>query len=189
MNAMLHNPTPVLRKSRQRLTKSGIPRPTRAARPGMALTELLVTGVVIAAALGALAVVSESLRADTARDRTHDTLTLIASAMSAYHAEYGPAALPPSTPDALAALFYDPATAEDLADLSLERDANYRPMLRDGFGQPLVYLTPAERGAATGDFVSAGPDRRFGDPFADDPATRRAAADNLYASDREPHQP
>ena len=186
MNVKLHKPTPVLRKPRQRLTKSEVP---RAAQPGMALTELLVAGVVIAAVLGALTVVSGSLRDDSARDRTDDTLTLLARAMSAYHAEHGADPLPQATPDALAALFADPAASEHLADLALERDVNQRPILRDGFGQTLVYLTPTQRGAATGDFVSAGPDRRFGDPFSPDPTVRRAAADNLYASDREPHQP
>lgn len=172
----LHNPKPVRRKP-------------RLVRRGMALTEALVAGVVIAAGLGALAVVSESLRADTARDRTQDTLTRLAMAMRAYHAEHGPAALPQATPDTLAALYADPAVAELLRGLPLERDANFRPLLRDGFGQPLVYLTPTERGAVTGDFVSAGPDRRQGDPFAADPAARRAADDNLYASDRELNQP
>lgn len=161
---------------------------------------------------------------------------LVASGRAAPHAldvlQRGP------THAVLSALLANPATAAVLREVNVESDANGSLIVRDGYGRAIRYLPPAPgmtpapgsspapgttsgddtAGAATsgsgtsgGDFVSAGPDGRFGDTSDPTPFTSAAdltpsaagshsdaggnagagatsgggGADNLYASDME----
>ena len=101
-----------------------------------------------------------------------------------YHAQHGPVAGPAD--GIVACLLADKASAPSLtATLPLRRDDQQRLEVLDGFGTPVAYRPPAGGGAPLGEFVSAGADRQFGDPFADHPAARRAAVDNIHGSELE----
>ena len=159
---------------------------------------LAVAGCAIV--LGGLIVTDRSVRETTAQQHTRQTLHTLHRALNEYakhhhgRAPAGPAA------HAITTLRSDPHTAPLMRDLlesqsprlsrpSSSASAAAQPAaadantLTDGFGTPLHYRpadTHRHRRAA---FVSAGPDRRFGDPLADDPADQRAAADNLFSQD------
>jgi type II secretory pathway pseudopilin PulG len=164
---------------------------------GMTFTEMLLSMVLVAAVLGGLQVVSASLRAESADEQTRRTLrALRAAAVLHLRLEHNGdvsadavAALRGGlTADVLKVLLANPRTASLLASLRVDHAADGSLIVRDGYGRPIRYLPPAAtdddtnvRTTTPGDFVSAGPDGRFGAPAGNDPA----AADNLYGSDME----
>lgn len=172
----------------------------------MTLTEMVLALVLIAGVLGGLQMLSASLRADSADEQTRRTLrTLRAAAILHHHlAQRGEAnaasvaALRTGPTDAaLAALLAHPRTAAILApvETAFTRTADGRLIARDGYGRAIRYLPPPPSRPdqpadayhdTPGDFVSCGPDGRFGDPPASDPAGYTpGTADNLYGSDLE----
>ncbi len=154
----------------------------------MTFTEMLLSMVLVSAVLGGLQVLSASLRAETADEQTRRTLRSLRVAAVLHHRlheqgevsddavaalRHGP------TSAALAVLQAHPRTAALLASVKIDFAADGTMIARDGYGRPIRYL-PAAAPPAAGDFVSAGPDGRFGASPADP-----AAADNLYGSDLE----
>ncbi len=150
---------------------------------GMTLVELLLSSVLAVAVLGALSLVSASLRNDTAEQRTRATLRVLREAMLQYHETHGtwPQG---STHAVLEQLLSNRATLEMVEAVSLTRTAEGLTVL-DGFGRPMRYVVSATSTTGEGDFVSAGADGRFGDPHAEDARQRSAAMDNLYGADTE----
>lgn len=65
----------------------------------------------------------------------------------------------------------------------IENDGRLTPL--DAWNQPLAYLDNSQGTLAVGDFVSAGPDGVFGDPYASNPERQNALVDDQYASDFE----
>ncbi len=153
----------------------------------MTLVELMLSIAMACAVLGVLVLVSASLRAGIGDDRTRQVLTTLHDALAKYRQTY--TADPTGrTHEVIKLLFEDAATAPILESLSRDRTQG-ADVVRDGYGRPVRYLPPAPDGSRPGDFVSAGPDRRFGDPASDQPGDRRAAIDNLYGSDMEAPTP
>ena len=180
------------------------PRPLHPARGlaaaprAMTFPEMLLSMVGIVAALGVVLAVCVSLRADTAQSRTVETLAALRAAYDQWRADAPrkPAAdAPQTTSQVLARLLDHPAARRTLADAGVRVDhlVDGSLRVRDGYGWPVRFVPP--RAAASGaapahaaDFVSAGPDGRFGAAAAfDEPteATHAAGADDLLASDRE----
>lgn len=89
---------------------------------------------------------------------------------------------PATTRDLLRDLLTDPAAAPRLRGLTIRVDIAGERWVADGYGQPIEYLSPRIARRRGGDFVSAGPDRRRGNPQSPDPVLRRALTDDVYAS-------
>ncbi len=157
------------------------------ARAAMTLVELMLSVAIASAVLGVLVLVSASLRAGIGEDRTRQVLLTLHDALATYRQthETDPAG---HTHEVIKLLFEDAATAPILESLSRDQTQD-SDVVRDGYGRPVRYLPPAPDVSLPGDFVSAGPDRRFGDPASDQPDDRRAAIDNLYGSDMEAPTP
>ncbi len=149
---------------------------------GMTLTELMLCSVLAVAVMGALSLVSASLRNDTAEQQTRATLRTLREALVLYRETHGdwPRG---STHEVLEALLSERATMELIEGLTVTRTSEGLTVL-DGFGRAVVYL-PVSEDRSEGDFVSAGPDGRFGDSRSTDPRQRSAAMDNLYGADTE----
>jgi len=148
---------------------------------GMTLVEMMVAMLLAVAAMGSLSLLAASLRDDTPQRQTQTTLTTLHEAMRIYSAAHD-AALPAQTHETLQTLLADERSAAIMRHLPFTRTAHGLAVL-DGFGRPIRYLPPTSA-TREGDFVSAGPDGRFGDPHHTDPRQRAAAMDNLYASDQ-----
>ncbi|MEQ9453103.1 MAG: hypothetical protein RLN76_00745 [Phycisphaeraceae bacterium] len=72
-----------------------------------------------------------------------------------------------------------------IANLPVRVDPNGRVTPLDAYNNPLAYLETSQGAMSVSDFVSAGPDGRFGDAYSDDPAKISALIDDQYASDFE----
>src|SRR5690606_18809275 len=127
--------------------------------------------------------VSASLRNDTADARTRQTLATLRRALLHYEETHG-RGLAGSTPRGIETLLADRTTVSIVQSLTLTRTDEGATVL-DGFGRPVRFQPRAADGARQADFVSAGPDGRFGDPTSTNPDERSAAMDNLYGSDME----
>ncbi|MEQ9461958.1 MAG: hypothetical protein RIG82_13500 [Phycisphaeraceae bacterium] len=72
-----------------------------------------------------------------------------------------------------------------IANLPVRVDRSGRVTPLDAYNNPLAYLETSQGAMSVSDFVSAGPDGRFGDAYSDDPAKISALIDDQYASDFE----
>lgn len=141
----------------------------------------MISGCVVVGVMGVLVVISGSLRADDAHQRTQDALSTLNVALQTYHA-WGGQPLPADTAAVVQILRQDPSTQPLIAGLPTA-PTDRGLMLLDGYSRPMRYR-PAASPDSVGDFVSAGPDGDFGDADAASPAQRRATTDNLYGAER-----
>ncbi|WP_432800263.1 type II secretion system protein GspG [Poriferisphaera sp. WC338] len=150
----------------------------------MTLPETLLSAVIIALVLASLVMVSNSLRANSELERTEYTLTILEHALMVYHKSYE-TGLPQSTSQMLLALSTDNATRNLLRNIPMKHDPENPDnlIILDGFGNPIQYIPPSQRGNVYGDFVSAGPDGQFGDIFNKNQEQKVGAIDNLHGSD------
>lgn len=159
-------------------------------RRAMTMVELLLAMVLVAGCLGGLVLTSNSLRSGYAQRQTRATLVSLAQALTAYQAA-NHAWPPPPTDAALTALARDPASSVFLGSVPIARDAAGQSILRDGYGRTIRYVA-ADGAQRRADFVSPGPDGRFGDTSLDnpgEPGSARGQADDLFASEVEPTPP
>ena len=152
-------------------------------RHGMTLPETLLTAIVIAIVLGVLVLISNSLRASSERDRTQHTLRMLQEALVTYH-QKRQTPLPSTTTGVLEVLTTDPATKTQLRSLPLKHDPQNpnNLIILDGYGNPIEYMTPAQRGNEFGDFVSPGADNTFGNTF-NEQNNQAGALDNMHSSE------
>lgn len=148
---------------------------------------MLLSIVVISCLLILLILVSNSLRTETAEQDTRQTLRMLRVSLLQYHQDHqhwpkGP------TPYALMQMLSDPASRDTMHNVSVVMLRNKLPIVRDGFGQEIRYLTPtAYSPNALPDFVSAGLDGDFGNPIGKNPQSKQAAIDNVFGIDTEKH--
>ena len=168
------------------------PKPVHAARRaafnpcgGMTLVELLLTNTFIAMILGGLILISQSLRNDACEQQTRSTLRQLRSALKAYHRQHNTWPQESTTSEAVKTLLSDNATASIVRPLNLGRDDQNQLCVRDGYGHPVRYVVQSRHNIVHADFISAGPDGRFGDLTSQSPRLRDDAADNLYGFDLE----
>lgn len=158
----------------------------------MTLPEFLIAGLLLALLIVLAAEWMRSVRRAARRELAIDILASLSAALDQYHATAG--AWPEDTAtrssdSALRALQHVPAAARLMAPWQTRRadgaaaSAPDAACLVDPWGTPLRYLGPRHGGARvtanTGKpiFVSAGPDRDFGDAHA------VALGDNLASDD------
>ena len=165
------------------LTDHGEPATIR--RSGMGLAELLLCVAVVAMVLGGLVLISQSLRDEACEKQTRQTLRRLRAALHEYHLRHRGWPPGPTTDQAIRSLLADPATARMVGPLSLSTDDQGKARICDGYGQPVRYVIRSQGDANDADFVSAGPDGRFGDLASPQPSLRTEAADNLYGADLE----
>jgi hypothetical protein len=161
-------------------------------RLGLGLVEAVVTLVALAGVLGGLVATSTSLRTGSSEQQTRTTLRQLRLALNRYVADHGDT-LPGPTARALATLLQDPAARGPMSDLVFAADEQGRSMLRDGYGHAILYVGPEAKLPQGADFVSPGPDGKFGTPgISETPGTpsggggggdRRAALDDVYGAD------
>ncbi len=139
-------------------------------RRAMSTVELALSIAVIGALLASLVLVSNSVREQSAREQTLNSLHKLRLALDAYHTSHH--AYPAGPAHAgLATLLANPASRTYVQSQLPQPDDRGRLKIPDGYGRPLHYVH--------GDFVSAGADGRLGhsEQDADD------IADNLYGAD------
>ena len=154
----------------------------------MSVVDWLLSVTVIGIALGGAVVVSDWFRAQTSWRQTRTTLRQLRQALVNYEKALG--AWPPApTPAALEAMLAQPDAAEALRVVSHKRDPAGGLAVVDGYGRPIRYVVQSQDGRSEADFVSAGPDGQLGDPFAEQAALRRAAADDVFGAEVEVIQP
>jgi prepilin-type N-terminal cleavage/methylation domain-containing protein len=163
-------------------------RPATPGRRAFTLVELLLTTAVIGSLFAGLIVVSNSLRADNAQHQTKRTLALLRRALLSYHAEHQGWPASPTT-EALRDLRRHPPAGALLVAVGLHTDNRGILSVHDGYGRPVRYLEPAPPRMPLADFVSAGPDGRFGDLSSKLPEQRQAAMDDLFGHDVENFAP
>lgn len=154
-------------------------------RDGMTLVELLLSGVVISIVLGALVLVSQSLRTEACDQQTRSTLHHLRTALHAYHEIHQSWPPGPTTALAVQRLLTDAGTAALVRSLDLGTDIQGQTCVRDGYGNPVRYVIQSRQDTAGADFISAGPNGRFGDLNSSNPKLRDDAADNLHGFDLE----
>jgi len=160
-----------------------------AVRRGMTIVELLLSMAASAVTLGGVTLISESLRTDTSDQQTRRTLRLLRISLTHYHNRHAAWPPGPTTADAVRALLADPEAAVMLRPLRLPDSPQHEWTLRDGYDRPIRYAVGTDGNTVVADFVSAGPDGRFGDLASDHPERRLDAMDNLYGSDLETPTP
>ena len=160
-----------------------------AERHGMTIVELLLSVAVSAVTLGGITLISESLRTDTSDQQTRRTLRLLRLSLTHYHNRHAAWPPGPTTADAIRAMQADPETAALLRPLRLVDSPQHEWIIRDGYDRPIRYAVGTDGNTVVADFVSAGPDGRFGDLASDHPERRLDAMDNLYGSDLEAPTP
>lgn len=156
---------------------------------GMSLVEMLLSLATISLVLGGAVLVSESLRAGTADHQTRETLMALRVALTAYHDHHGRWPRGSTESEAIRELATDPSTLSLIQSLRVNTDPRGRTRVFDGYGKPIRYIVRAEGDASYADFVSAGPDGKFGDLASDSPQVRNDAVDNIYGSDLEAPTP
>ena len=163
--------------------------PSLGCRTGMTFVELLLSVAVCAVMLGGVTLVSESLRHDQSDQETRATLRSLRKALNNYYSQhqYCPAGETAST--VLKALLADKETAAVVCELRLSTDAAGVMHVQDGYGRSMRYIIRDRGAAAQADFVSAGPDGRFGDLSSPDPDLQQASLDDLYGADLETPSP
>ena len=160
-----------------------------ATRQGMTLVELLLSVAVSAVTLGGITLISESLRTDTSDQQTRRTLRLLRRSLTHYHNRHAAWPSGPTTADAIRSLQEDPEAAAMLRPLRPADSPQHKWIIRDGYDRPIRYAVGTDGNTVVADFVSAGPDGRFGDLASDHPKRRLDAMDNLYGSDLEAPTP
>ena len=155
----------------------------------MTIVELLLSVAVSAVILGGVTLISESLRTDTSDQQTRRTLRLLRRALIQYHDRHGAWAPGPTTADAVRALRADPKAAAILQPLRIPDSPEHEWIIRDGYDRPIRYAVETDGNTVVADFVSAGPNGRFGDLASNHPERRLDAMDNLYGSDLEAPAP
>ncbi|QQE11953.1 hypothetical protein JD969_00315 [Planctomycetota bacterium] len=153
-------------------------------RLGLTLAETIFAGVVIAAILAVLVLISQSLRTDNEVEETEYRLSVLHHALTVYHETYD-TLLPEDTSQALTILLSDSATAPLLRGITVEAipGTPEKVQVLDGFGNSIRYVPPQERGNAIGDFVSAGVDKSFGDVNKQNPEGSKQDIDNMFSSE------
>ena len=149
---------------------------------GMTLVETLISALAVVTTFAILSAVSASLRDDDALARTQNTLAMLQNALRQY-----PQPLPDDTALVLQRLLKHPSTHTILTGLTTSTSQG-EIFVEDAYGHRLVYQ-PGSTLQSAGEFISPGADGQLGDAFSQDPATRRAAADNLHGSDTEDFLP
>ena len=144
--------------------------------------EAMLSAAVVSVVLAVLVLISHTLRAEAGEMNTQQTLTRLRAALLTYHANNDPHILPVNDQAALRLLLMDPVTGTKIASLPIEH-GDTKITILDGFGKPLIYIPPEETEDRLGDFVSAGLDGKFGDPFTGVAENTRAALDDIYSSD------
>lgn len=148
----------------------------------MTLVELVLSAALTTATLGLLLLASTSSRANAAYYRhTRQSLLALHQALLEYHNQYGHYPDEPASA-VIATLLRDPVTAPILGPVPLKISNS---TIADGYGRPLKYIGPKNSDTDQPDFISAGPDGRFGCPKTDVLNASHATIDNLYASDME----
>ena len=158
-------------------------------RTGMTLVELLLASVAIAIIFGGLILASQSLRNDACDRKTRSTLRQLRGALQAYYDRHNSWPPEPTTHAALSDLLADTASAPFVRSLDLRTDDRGQMCILDGYGQAVRYVIQSGHDAAGADFVSAGPNGRFGDLTSENRSHRQDAADNLYGWDLETPTP
>jgi len=156
---------------------------------GMTLIELLLTGTFIAMILGGLILISQSLRNDACEQQTRSTLRQLRAALQAYRLQYNTWPKESKTSAAVKTLLTDAATASIVSVLNLGKDDQNQLCVRDGYGHAVQYVVQSRRNTTHADFISAGPDGRFGDLTSQSSRLRDDAADNLHGFDLETPTP
>ncbi len=156
---------------------------------GMALVEMLLAASVIGIVLGGLILASQSLRTETCEQQTRSTLRHLRAALRQYHQRHGAWPSGPTITTAVKALRADPAAAPLLAHITVRTGPGGQIDVHDGYGRPIRYVVEPRGGKIQADFVSAGPDGRFGDPASTHSHVRSDAVDNLYGSELETPTP
>ncbi|MEO0586392.1 MAG: hypothetical protein AAF078_02020 [Planctomycetota bacterium] len=153
---------------------------TRRLPLGLSFVEALIAGLALTAIAFGLVVVSRSVQAVDAEERTRSILARLTAAAHAYADAQGPT----DWADADAALrairsVRAPELDLDLTGVNIRAEPGRGLIAIDGYGRPFRYAPP-EPGTPVGQFISAGRDGLFGDePHLADPlAIQRAAADN-----------
>ena len=150
----------------------------------MTLPGMLVSLVVGCIALAGFVLVERAVRHQAAVEHTRQTLRQLNRALALHARNHGHAPTGDAH-DALRALQHASADHATLDALPLQRHTD-RWRVTDGFGRPMRYRPPDQTPADHGAFVSAGPDGRFGDPYASQSHAQRAAADNILGHDLAP---
>ncbi len=155
----------------------------------MGAIELVVSMAVVGVLLGGVVLVSESLRVSTSDQQTRQTLRRLSMATDAYRRAHGDWPPCSSTARCVGALLADPVSAPMVRSLRLSTDSQGVIHVHDGYGQPIRCISGDKSQTAKPDFVSAGPDGRFGDLSSSREDQFNAAMDNLYSSDLEEPTP
>jgi hypothetical protein len=154
----------------------------------MTFLEMLLSLSVVAGVLGGMVVASDGVRARHAERQTLGTLRTLRVALLQYRAEHGVFPAGP-TSACLGSLLAMPGAGGVLRGLPMGRAEDGGPAVLDGYGRAIEYIPPGEGQVQQPDFVSAGPDGRFGDLHAGRGRGSPAAVDNLYGSDTEAATP
>lgn len=129
----------------------------------MGLIEAVAILAGIAALLTAAVATSNSLRTTSADAQTRATLRELRQALVSYQAEHK--TLPPGGTEAVVgALLRDPSSRAFMQKLPISITERDRPSVYDGYGHAIRFFGPEDKPTQGPDFVSAGPDGKFGDP-------------------------
>ncbi|QDU71656.1 hypothetical protein [Mucisphaera calidilacus] len=155
-----------------------------ATRRALAPTETLLALTLAMITLLAAVWITDSFEDRLLENENERILTQLSTALRHYERETG--TTPPGLiQQATAALLDHPDTRRHLDGLPLLLADNDQPILLDAYLNPLAYTETSQGSLPVGDFVSAGPDGRFGNAASDNPEDIDALIDDRYSSDFE----
>lgn len=138
-------------------------KPTHRRDKGMGVIEAVTILAGIAGLMTAAVVTSNSLRTSSAEAQTHATLRELRQALMSYQAEHKTLPSGP-TERVITTLLQSASSRVFMQKLPISFADRNRPTVYDGYGHAIRYFGPEDKPTQGADFVSAGPDGRFGDP-------------------------